>query len=113
MLRAGRGKAPRHAAIVSSFDEAALAAMADRLLPDWPRWLNSTTSARTPSRRPPGLGCRAVAVQWRAISASAFKAARAAGLEVAAWTLTRPPSVERLAKLGVVAVCVEGAALDG
>jgi len=26
---------------------------------------------------------------------------------------TRPPTVERLGGLGVIAVCVEGAALDG
>ncbi len=111
VLRAGRGKAPARA-VVSSFDEEALTAMA-RLLPDWPRWLNSRDLGSDTIETATRLGCRAVAVQWKAISASSFKAARAAGLEVAAWTLTRPPSVERLAKLGVIAVCVEGGALDG
>jgi hypothetical protein len=37
---------------------------------------------------------------------------RAAGLDLAAWTVRRRPTFERLAKLGVVAICVEGAALD-
>jgi glycerophosphoryl diester phosphodiesterase len=111
VLRAGRGKAPRRA-VVSSFDEESLMAMG-RLLPDWPRWLNSPDLGKDTVETATRHGCRAVAVQWRAITASSFKAARAAGLEVAAWTLTRPPSVERLAKLGVIAACVEGAALDG
>ena len=39
--------------------------------------------------------------------------ARAAGLEVAAWTVRRRATAERLARLGVVATCVEAAALDG
>ena len=39
--------------------------------------------------------------------------ARAADLEVAAWTVRRRPTFARLARLGVVAVCVEAAALDG
>jgi glycerophosphoryl diester phosphodiesterase len=111
VLRAARGKAPQRA-VISSFDEATLTAMG-RLLPDWPRWLNSIDLGRDTVAMATSLGCRAVAVQWKAITAAAFKSARAAGLDVAAWTLTRPPSVERLARLGVIAVCVEGPALDG
>jgi glycerophosphoryl diester phosphodiesterase len=110
-LRAGRGKAPKRA-VVSSFDEASLAAM-KRLLPGWPRWLNATDLGPATLATASGLGCRAVAVQWKAITAASRGRARAAGLEVAAWTVTRPPSVERLASLGVIACCVEGAALDG
>jgi glycerophosphoryl diester phosphodiesterase len=111
VLRAGRGKAP-DAAAISSFDAATLREMG-RLLPDWPRWLNSADLGTDTIASATSLGCRAVAVQWKAITASAFKHARAAGLEVVAWTLTRPPSVERLRQMGVVAVCVEGPALDG
>jgi glycerophosphoryl diester phosphodiesterase len=44
---------------------------------------------------------------------SSLALAAAAGLEVAAWTVRRRPTYERLARLGVVAICVEGAALDG
>ena len=36
----------------------------------------------------------------------------AAGLDLAAWTVTRRPTFERLARLGVAAVCVEGSLLD-
>ena len=39
--------------------------------------------------------------------------ARAAGLEVAAWTVRRRSTFDRLSRLGVIAVCVEAAALDG
>ena len=39
--------------------------------------------------------------------------ARAAGLEVAAWTVRRRATFDRLTRLGVAAVCVEAAALDG
>ncbi len=110
-LRAGRGRAPKRA-IVSSFDEASLAAMRD-LLPGWPRWLNAMELGADTLARATALGCRAVAVQWKAIKPGALKAARSAGLDVAAWTLTRSASVERMASLGVVACCVEGTALDG
>jgi glycerophosphoryl diester phosphodiesterase len=111
VLRAGRGKAPK-GAVVSSFEVEPLAAMKE-LLPGWPRWLNAIDLGAETLATATGLGCRAVAVQWKAITAASLKSARAAGLDVAAWTLTRPPSVERLAGLGVIACCIEGAALDG
>jgi len=110
-LRAGRGKAPERA-VVSSFDEASLAAMA-KALPDWPRWLNAVALDADAIALATRLGCRAIAVQWKAVTAASLKRADAAGLQVAAWTVTRPPTVERLGGLGVIAVCVEGAALDG
>ena len=111
VLRAGRGKAPRHA-VISSFDTASLQAMADRL-PSWPRWLNATDLGPDTLATAKGLGCRAVAVLWGAITPASLKAARAAGLEVAAWTVTRPATFERLARQGVIAACVEGRAFDG
>ena len=39
--------------------------------------------------------------------------ARAAGLDVAAYTVRDRATFDRLANLGVAAVCVEAAALDG
>jgi glycerophosphoryl diester phosphodiesterase len=39
--------------------------------------------------------------------------ARAADLDVAAWTVRRRPTARRLDRLGVAAICVEAAALDG
>jgi glycerophosphoryl diester phosphodiesterase len=111
VLRAGRGKAPK-GAVVSSFEVECLTAMKD-LVPGWPRWLNALDLGAETLATATGLGCRAVAVQWKAITAASLKSARGSGLDVAAWTLTRPPSVERLAGLGVTACCIEGAALDG
>ena len=60
-----------------------------------------------------GLGCRGVSVLWGGITPASIRRAHGRGLEVAAWTVRRTATVERLGRLGVVACCVEGAALDG
>ena len=60
-----------------------------------------------------GLGCRAVVVEWRALDRRSVRLAQAAGLDVAAYTVRRRPTYERLEGLGVVAICVEAQALDG
>jgi hypothetical protein len=41
-----------------------------------------------------------------------MRRARAAGLDLAAWTVLRPATRDRLFRLGVIACCVESAALD-
>ena len=46
-----------------------------------------------------------------AITPASMARARAAGLEVAGWTVRRAPTFDRLGRLGVVACCVEAAAL--
>lgn len=99
-------------AVVSSFDEAALRRIGE-LAPAWPRWLNAADAEPATIRRAVDLGCSAVAVEWHAIDARAIERARAAGLVVAAWTVTRRATAARMARLGVVAQCLEGAALDG
>jgi glycerophosphoryl diester phosphodiesterase len=111
VLRRGRGDEPARA-VVSSFEAPALAAMAADL-PGWPRWLNAEDLGSGTLSLARGLGCVAVSVPWGAITPRALGLARDAGLEVAAWTVRRRPTFERLARLGVVACCVEGAALDG
>jgi glycerophosphoryl diester phosphodiesterase len=111
VLRAGRGKAPGRA-VVSAFEAAALAAVAGQL-PGWTRWLNAADLDPATLTTATGLGCRAVSVRWGAITPASLRRARDAGLEVAAWTVTRPQTFDRLAKLGAVACCVEGAAFDG
>jgi glycerophosphoryl diester phosphodiesterase len=60
-----------------------------------------------------GLGCHAVSLEFHAIDPASFEAARSAGLDVAAWTVRRRDTYGRLERLGVVAACVEAAALDG
>jgi glycerophosphoryl diester phosphodiesterase len=111
VLRATRGDEP-HRAVLSSFDAATLASMVDRL-PGWAHWLNTEDMAPATLSLAIGLGCRAVSVQWGAITHAAVDEAHAVGLEVAGWTVLRPAAFERLRRLGLVAVCVDGAALEG
>jgi glycerophosphoryl diester phosphodiesterase len=111
VLAAGRGP-ELHNAVVSSFDRRALEGVAHRA-PGWPRWLNTVILDRQVVATALALGCRGVAVDWRALDGAALGLARAVDLEVAAWTVRRRTTFDRLARLGVVAVCVEGSALDG
>jgi len=111
VLAAGRGPALSDA-VVSSFDLAALQRVA-HLAPAWPRWFNSQTLDAPTVATALGLGCRGVVVGWRALDRRSVRLAQAAGLDVAAYTVRRRPTFDRLARLGVVAVCVEAAALDG
>ena len=99
-------------AVVSSFKPAALEAIARRA-PHWPRWLTAEVLDAATIADAVDLRCRGVAVEWRALHGDSVGLARAAGLEVAAWTVRRRPTFDRLARLGIVAVCVEAAALDG
>ena len=111
VLAAGRGP-ELHNAVISSFDRRALEGIAHRA-PMWPRWLNATDLSGAPLDHAIALGCKGVSVEWHAIDAAAPGRTREAGLEVAAWTVRRRSTFDRLAALGVVAVCVEGSALDG
>jgi glycerophosphoryl diester phosphodiesterase len=111
VLEAGRGPSLEQA-VVSSFDPAALAAVR-AARPGWPCWLNAEDLSPATLERAVGLGCRAISADWRAVTPSTAAAARRAGLDLAAWTVRRRATVGRLERLGVVAVCVEAAALDG
>jgi glycerophosphoryl diester phosphodiesterase len=111
VLREARGGSPARA-VVSSFEPPTLVAMGEHL-PGWPRWLNVEDLAPATLSLAVGLGCRGVSVPWGAITPASMRTASAAGLEVAAWTVRRTATFDRLSRLGVVACCVEGAALDG
>lgn len=111
VLTAARGPALVNA-VVSSFDRVALERIA-QLAPAWPRWLNNDRLDAATVDAAVTLGCRAVAVQWRAVDARSVRLARSAGLDVVAFTVRRRPTFDRLARLGLVAACVEGPALDG
>jgi glycerophosphoryl diester phosphodiesterase len=111
VLASGRG-ADLHGAVVSSFDIAALERVGG-LAAGWPRWLNALDLARSTIDRAVALGCSGIAADWRAIDSLTVAAVRSAGLDLAAWTVRRRPTVARLTWLGVVAVCVEGRPLDG
>ena len=88
-------------------------AMADRLPSLGPLAQRRPTSGPDTLATAKGLGCRAVAVLWGAITPASLRRRTAAGLEVAAWTVRRPATFERLERQGVVACCVEGRAFDG
>jgi glycerophosphoryl diester phosphodiesterase len=106
------GQSVLGAAAVSSFEEAVLEWLAAER-PSWPRWLNARDlSPRTIdlARR---LGCTAISVWWRAIGPGRVERARDAGLDIAAWTVTDPAAYRRIEALGAIAICAEGAALDG
>ena len=111
VLLAARGDAPARA-VVSSFDPPSLVTMRE-LLPDWPRWLNADALAPATLFLALGLGCAAVSIRWQAVTPETMRRAHEAGIEVAAWTVRQTATADRLERLGVVACCVEGPALDG
>lgn len=111
VLKAGRGRGLANA-VVSSFHPAALERVA-HLAPTWPRWLNSDRLDQAVIAAAVDLGCRGVAVAWRALDPGSVRHARAAGLDLVAFTVRRRATFDRLARLGLVAACVEGPALDG
>jgi len=110
VLREARGERPTRA-VISSFEDETLAMMSTHL-PGWPRWLNADDLEPVTIGRAVDLGCRAIAVRWGAITPASRARVRAAGLQLAAWTVRTREVLERLRELGVAAVCVEGEALD-
>ena len=111
VLRAARGTSGERA-VVSSFEPPTLAAMADHL-PGWIRWLGAEDLSAATMSLALGLGCAGISVAWGEITPARVREARGAGLDVAAWTVRRRATFDRLGRLGVVACCVEAAALDG
>lgn len=109
VLEAARGPSPREA-VISSFGPATIATVRS-LHPSWPCWLNSTSLGPGATGLARELGCRAVAAEWHAIDARSVARARDADLQVVAWTVRGRRTFDRLARLGVVAICVEGPAL--
>jgi glycerophosphoryl diester phosphodiesterase len=111
VLAGGRGPDLANA-VVSSFDSAALRRVRG-LAAAWPLWLNAVDLTSATIERALDVDCAGIAAEYHAIDERGVDRARAAGLEVAAWTVTRRPSYARMVELGLVAVCVEGPALDG
>ena len=111
VLAAGRGPGLVNA-VVSSFKPDTLERVAG-LVPTWPRWLNARNLDPATIAVASELECRAISVEWHAIDPESLARVRAAGLEVAAWTLRRRDTAARLARLGVIAISAEAAALDG
>jgi len=111
VLASGRGPGLVNG-VMSSFVPETLERVAG-LAPAWPRWLNAYEMSPETIRRAAELECQAISVDFRAIDPASLAMARAAGLAVAAWTVRRRTTYGRLQRLGVIAACVEAAALDG
>jgi glycerophosphoryl diester phosphodiesterase len=111
VLAAGRGPGLVNG-VVSSFLPDTLERIAG-LAPAWPRWLNAWDLAPGTIATAVELECRAVSVDFHVIDGRSVAAVRAAGLDVAGWTVRRRATYGRLERLGVIAACVEAAALDG
>jgi glycerophosphoryl diester phosphodiesterase len=110
-LVGGRGPGLERA-VVSSFERATLQRFGG-LAPTWPRWLNARDASPATIAAAVELGCQAISIEWHALDAAAIARARAAGLDVATWTVRRRATFARLERLGMSAICVEAAALDG
>lgn len=111
VLASGRGPGLVNG-VVSSFVPETLERIAG-LAPAWPRWLNAYQLSAEKIRTAVELECQAISVDFREIDASSLAAVRSAGLELAAWTVRRRTTYGRLQRQGVIAACVEAAALDG
>ena len=111
VLASGRGPGLVNG-VVSSFVPETLERVAG-LAPGWPRWLNVHEMSSAKIQQAADLECQAISADFHAIDAGSVAAARAAGLEVVAWTVRRRTTYGRVQRLGVIAACVEAAALDG
>ena len=99
-------------AVVSSF-EAPILGWLRALRPTWPRWLNARDLSAATVDRAAELGCAAISCEYHGIDADGIGRASEAGLAVAAWTVRSKADYDRLAALGVMAICAEAEALDG
>jgi glycerophosphoryl diester phosphodiesterase len=106
------GRPALREAVVSSFD-VDIVRWLRGARPTWPRWLNSDDLHASTVELAADLGCAAVSVDYHAIDEARLRRARDAGIDVAAFTVRSRADYDRLAGLGVIAMCVEAEALDG
>jgi myo-inositol-1(or 4)-monophosphatase/deoxyribonuclease-2 len=103
-LAAARG-AEAEGVVVSSFYPGVLRAVEERA-PGWSRWLNAETTAE--AERATELGCVGLSVAIDLLDDASISRWRAAGLEVAAWTLRSGEGAAWASDLRLTALCVEG-----
>jgi glycerophosphoryl diester phosphodiesterase len=100
-----------HRAVVSSFETSVLMEVRARR-PGWPVWLNKVVLNRYTIGAARAVGAAGVATRFPSVKAASVASARAAGLSVAAWTITEVARRAQFEALGLDAVIVEGDALD-
>ena len=91
--------------VVSSFHPAVLRRVEERA-PSWPRWLNAETAAEAEQAN--ALGCVGLSVSMELLNDANINRWRAAGLEVAAWTIRDVQGAEWASDPRLTALCVEG-----
>jgi glycerophosphoryl diester phosphodiesterase len=106
------GRPELRSAVVSSFEPEILSWLGETR-PSWARWLNAYDLSPKTLGVAKELGCEAISVEWHAIDEVSLGRARDAGLGVGAWTVREAANYERLASLGLRAICAEASALDG
>ena len=99
-------------AVVSSFGVDVLGWLRE-VRPTWPRWLNAYDLSPTTLALAHELGCEVISAEYHAIDEGAMGRARDAGLGIAAWTVRAADDYDRLASLGLRAICAEASALGG
>ena len=104
-----RGDPPGNT-VISSFLPAALSRVR-AAAPSWPTWLLHERLDPVVIEQARMLGCRGIAAEWPALSASTIGLTRAAGLELMTWTLPNRAVRDEVLLLGLDAVCVDPEAL--
>jgi glycerophosphoryl diester phosphodiesterase len=106
---AARGRTPERA-VIDVFYPDMLEALRDRA-PGWPRWFGVDRLDEAAIETTLTLGGTAISAEWHSIDVPGARSVAAAGLELAAWTITEPEVAEEMARLGVSTIFVEGEAL--
>ena len=111
VLASGRGPGLVNA-VVSSFEPVTLERVGG-LAPAWPRWLNAWYLSAATIRQAVELGCQAISIDFHVIDHGSLGGGPRGGSRCRRWTVRRRTTYGRLQRLGVIAACVEAAALDG
>jgi glycerophosphoryl diester phosphodiesterase len=104
-----RGRTPDRA-VIDVFDPQLLVRLRERA-PGWPRWLGTDSLDRLAVEAAAAADCQAISAEWHSIDPAGARLVAAAGLELAAWTVTDQDIAEQLAGMGVTTIFVEGDAL--
>jgi glycerophosphoryl diester phosphodiesterase len=102
-----------HRAVVSSFEPSVVAEVRARQ-PGWACWLNAIELNGRTVASARALGCAGVAAHWSSVNRRTVADATSAALAVATWTVRRRPTRQRLERLPLATLIVEGPAIpDG